>query len=254
VPTSFSVEVAGTGRPVILIPGLGCPGAVWDDTIAHLHAQTHVLTLAGFADRPAMESDAPLVATARDELVRYIRDRHLEHPVVIGHSLGGMLALGVAADAPELVGPTIVVDASPDFDPETPLAKKQATAKELRDGLIAASAADWTNGTRQMFSAMTTNPRRLEPVIAAVLRSDRRAFANALYEVFTADLRPELAKIRAPVLFVLAADSPKEGIDRQAHAIASHDVRAIARTKHFVMLDDPAGFYAVIDPFLAAHP
>jgi hypothetical protein len=53
-PTSFGVEVSGAGRPVILIPGLGCPGSIWQATVAHLApaAQVHVLTLAGFAGRP----------------------------------------------------------------------------------------------------------------------------------------------------------------------------------------------------------
>lgn len=64
-PTSFGVEVSGAGRPVILIPGLGCPGSIWSATVAHLAptAQIHVLTLSGFAGRPPI--NLPLVATVR---------------------------------------------------------------------------------------------------------------------------------------------------------------------------------------------
>src|SRR5207247_1477141 len=77
VPTAFTVEVAGKGRPIILIPGLGCPGSVWADTVAHFSgAQTHVLTLAGFAGVTPI--DKPLSATARAELAAYIRDRKLD--------------------------------------------------------------------------------------------------------------------------------------------------------------------------------
>src|SRR4051812_21584594 len=76
-PTAFSAEVRGHGRPIILIPGLGCPGAVWSVVTARLDGyQTHVLTLAGFAGQPAI--DRPLVASARDELARYIRARGLD--------------------------------------------------------------------------------------------------------------------------------------------------------------------------------
>lgn len=63
-PPAFSVEVRGSGRPVILIPGLGCPASMWRDTVAHLHGlgyQTHALTLAGFAGKPRI--DRPLART-----------------------------------------------------------------------------------------------------------------------------------------------------------------------------------------------
>src|SRR5262245_61908149 len=61
-PAAFAVEVRGDGRPVILIPGLACPGAVWDGTVEHLRDhQTHALTLAGFAGQPRI--DPPLMRT-----------------------------------------------------------------------------------------------------------------------------------------------------------------------------------------------
>src|SRR5262245_8317806 len=48
-PVAFHVEVKGHGRPIVLIPGLGCPGEVWDDVVAHLgdDYESHVLTLSG---------------------------------------------------------------------------------------------------------------------------------------------------------------------------------------------------------------
>ena len=33
-PKAFGVEVSGEGRPIIFIPGLGCPGEVWTETVA----------------------------------------------------------------------------------------------------------------------------------------------------------------------------------------------------------------------------
>lgn len=47
---TFEVTVTGHGRPVILLPGLTCPGAVWDATVARYRGQyqCHVVSLAGF--------------------------------------------------------------------------------------------------------------------------------------------------------------------------------------------------------------
>ena len=54
-PTAFSVQVTGTGKPMIFIPGLASSGAVWDSTVAHYASryQCFVLQLAGFAGAPA---------------------------------------------------------------------------------------------------------------------------------------------------------------------------------------------------------
>src|SRR5262245_42456801 len=68
-PTAFSAKVTGHGRPVIFIPGVGCPGDVWDDTVARLGdgVQAHVLTLAGFAGTEPIKP--PLAAKTRRELI-----------------------------------------------------------------------------------------------------------------------------------------------------------------------------------------
>ncbi len=248
-PTSFSVAVSGRphGRPIILIPGIGCPGSVWADTVAHFpDAESHVLTLAGFAGRAPISG--PLSATVRAELATYIRDRQLDHPIVIGHSLGGFIAFWLAAAEPDLVGPTITVDAFPALGPDPGAV---AGVTQLAASWKAMRAPDFASVTRDMFLAMATNAKQIEPVIADVLRSDRRAFADAFVEHFATDLRGDLGHIRTRVLVVLA-DGPYQDIIRdQVSGIRSREVVVLPRTRHFVMFDDPAGFFRVVDAFLA---
>src|SRR5262245_53160887 len=108
---AFDVQVSGSGPPMILVPGLSCDGRVWDATVAHYREryQVHVLTLAGFGGvRPAI--GAPFLPRVRADLARYIRDRRLDHPVLVGHSLGGFLAFWLAATEPDLVGAVVAVD------------------------------------------------------------------------------------------------------------------------------------------------
>jgi N-formylmaleamate deformylase len=250
-PTAFGVEVSGTGRPVILIPGLGCPGSIWKDTVAHLApvAQTHVLTLSGFAGRPAI--DKPLVATARAELATYIRDRRLEHPVVIGHSLGGFLAYWIAGTEPELLGAVIAVDAVPAIG-----AFPGATdgGAQMRDGWKKMSADEFAAATRQFFGTMANDPIQLQPLLAEILRSDQHAMADAFYELFATDIRPELPNISAPVLAIIADSPYQKFIVEQLATVPKHEVVVLPRTKHIVMYDDPTGFQRAVDTFLAAHP
>jgi N-formylmaleamate deformylase len=250
-PTAFGVEISGQGRPVILIPGLGCPGSVWKDTVAHLGptVQAHVLTLSGFAGRPPI--DKPLVATTRSELAAYIRDRHLDHPVVIGHSLGGLLAYWLAATEPDLVGPLVAVDAIPAIGA---MPGGVEGAAKRRDSWKQMSPQEFGAAIRQFFGTMTSDPSRLEPLLAEIVRSDQRTVGDAFHELFTIDPRPELPRITAPLLAIVADSPYQKFIAEQLAAVPHLEVTAVPHTKHMVMYDDPAGFYRVLDGFLAAHP
>lgn len=248
-PTSFTVEVHGQGRPVILIPGLGCPGAIWDDTVKHLaNAQTHVLTLAGYAGTPPI--DAPLSTTVRGELAAYIREHKLDHPVIIGHSLGGFIAYWLAASEPDLVGPTIAVDAFPalGYDPDA-----LGGITNLAAGWKRLDAQAFADYATVMFQAMATDQKRIAPVIAAVLKSDRRTFADSFVELYKIDLRPQLARIRARVLVVLADGPYQQLITQQVAGIPTKTIVVVPRSRHFVMFDDPKAWFRAADGFLSGR-
>lgn len=246
-PKSFGVEVKGEGRPVILIPGLGCGGDVWTETVAHLEGyQTHTLTLSGFAGRPAIKE--PLSAAVRRDLTRYIRSRKLDHPIVIGHSMGGFIAYWIASYHPELTGPVIVVDAGPALSGDVD------EAKALRSQWKDASDEELEAQLRVAFNSMTKATKRMEPVIAAAAKSDRRTIGDAIYELVTTDLTSQVHDIKSPVL-VLAADGGfQKRIKSQIESIPDHEMIVIKGAKHFVMFDDPDAYNKAIDKFLEDHP
>src|SRR5687767_14653822 len=86
----FKAVVVGRGPAIIFIPGLNSSGAVWDAIVKGLEDRytCHILTLAGFAGEPAI--DPPYLPTIRDAVLRYIQERRLGRPVIVGHSLGGV--------------------------------------------------------------------------------------------------------------------------------------------------------------------
>jgi pimeloyl-ACP methyl ester carboxylesterase len=248
-PTAFTVAVHGHGRPIILIPGLGCPGAVWDATVAHLDGyETHVLTLAGFAGLPRIPG--PLAAATRAQLAHYIRSRKLVAPIIVGHSLGGYLAYWLAETEPSLVGPTIVIESAAALGDGT-AAANAVTGEQVREMWVGASDEQFSQLIREIFGSMTAHRERLEPFLPAVERSDRKAIADAIYEQYTNDLRPQLGLISAEVLLVLADGSLANSMRTQVSAVPHHTVVQIPNAKHFVMLDEPEAFYRAIDSFLA---
>jgi pimeloyl-ACP methyl ester carboxylesterase len=248
-PVAFGVEVQGEGRPVIFIPGLGCPGEVWDTTIEHLGEgyQTHVLTLSGFAGRPAIKE--PLSAAVRRDLTRYIRSRKLREPIIVGHSMGGFIAYWIASYHPDLTGPIIVVDAGP------ALSGDMEEAKALRSRWQQVSEEEFANLTRIAFASMSrVKPKRMQPMIAKVAQSDQRAFADAIYELVSTDLTEQVSEIKAPVLILAADGGFQRRIRSQVQTIPDHEMIVLPKTGHFMMYDDPDAFFGAIDKFLEAHP
>ncbi len=74
----LQVEVVGSGRPVLMIPGLASAASVWSETCAALQpgVQCHIVQLPGFAGAPAVHKDRWLDAM-REQLLGYLVERKL---------------------------------------------------------------------------------------------------------------------------------------------------------------------------------
>ena len=161
--TPFEVRVTGKGPDVLLIPGLASSGAVWDDTVRPLCTthRCHVFTLAGFAGVPAQPG--PLLDNVDAALAAYIEQQHLKAPVVIGHSLGGFVALRLAIAHPADVGRLVIVDTLPALgaarmDSATPQ-QLHDFAPQMRAQLMAQDAAAYAEGQARQIAALSPRPR-----------------------------------------------------------------------------------------------
>jgi len=96
--------------------------------------------------------------------------------------------------------------------------------------------------------------QEMAPVADAVIRSDRRAIGNAIFEMVTTDLTDKVKDITAPVLVIAADGGYQQRIRAQIETIPDHALIILPHTRHFVMYDDPAGFYKAVDKFLDDHP
>ena len=267
VPTAhpnFTVRVVGKGRPVLLIPGLTCPGAVWDETVARYQQQyqCHIVSLAGFGGAAAPTSTNQLLLAVRDQLLAYIKTQKLDKPIVIGHSLGGFMGLWLSVAQPDAIGPLVVVDSLPFLaavqNPNLTAEAAKPMAENMRqqarkDGLSAAAQ-------RQMSASMMTDTARITQATRWGLRSDPTTVAQALYDLYTTDLRAELNKIQQPVL-VLGAwaayqpygatkESTKAIFEQQYAKLPQHRIEMSEAGKHFLMWDDTSWFFAQTDAFL----
>ena len=265
--TSFKVEVEGKGSPVILIPGLSCSAEVWRETAAHLNAkgfQTHTLTIAGFGGTKPITTDH-LLATVRNDLAAYIAQNRLDHPVFIGHSLGGFLVLSLAAELPDLPSKVISVDGLP-FLPAminpaiTPEGARNMAAGIKAQMLIPQSEEKRKQTARDALNSMITSPANIDREMKVNLMSDQQTVTEAMFELMSADLRSDLAKIKVPVLVLGTWIAYKDyGVTRDSQMIAyakefeklpGAKIVVSETSRHFIQLDVPEWFYGQIDQFL----
>lgn len=262
-PTAFTVQVSGTGKPMILIAGLASSGAVWDSTVAHFaaHYRCFVLQLAGFAGSPAAQG--PLLETVERELAVYIDDQKLDHPAIVGHSLGGFVALKLAMDFPGKVGPLVIVDSLPALGaaqmPDATPAQLKGIASRVRDSMLNADAASQEASRRATISAMVSQPQDVERVMEWGAKSDRKVVADAMFDILSTDLRPDLVRIQAPTLVLgswvaYKAYAPKAAFEAnykgQYAKLAGVQVAMSDSGRHFIMYDDPQWMFARMDEFL----
>jgi N-formylmaleamate deformylase len=262
-PAPFRAVVTGSGTPMILIPGLASGGNVWDGTVAHFKGryQCHVLTLAGFGGEPGMTG--PFLDKVRDGIVNYIHEQKLDHPVVIGHSLGGMMAFWVAETAPADVGPIIAVDGLPYFSAlRNPAATPESTrpgAEKLRAMYAALSAEKFVANNHQFLAAMITDSTNVDKVASLGDKSDPKAVGQAFFDLVTTDLRPGAKSIQAPVLLIGSdADADDDAMRAKIHEAYSAQIADVPHHKlvfaptarHFIQLDSPDFFYGEIETFL----
>jgi pimeloyl-ACP methyl ester carboxylesterase len=262
----ISVEVRGSGPDVVLIPGLSSSPDVWNDTVAAVPGyRYHLVHVAGFAGKaPGANAAGPVVAPVAEEIARYIREARLKRPAIVGHSLGGTWAMMVAARHPELASKVMVVDMLPFLGamfgpPGSTPDNVRPIAEQIRQG-IASSAGDARRRTiEQTIATMVkTESLRAAPVEQS-LSSSPAVSGQAMYDLITTDLMPELRNIKVPVtvLWVLPPNAPvneaqMSGFYRMAYAnVPQATLRQIPDSYHFIMLDQPDAFHRELKDFLA---
>ncbi|MDY1549025.1 alpha/beta fold hydrolase [Luteibacter sahnii] len=270
---TLKVERHGSGgHAVILIPGLAGGAWVWKDTVADLEKRdtVYVVTLAGFDGTSPPSGDGQWLDRADDALARLIADRHIAHPILVGHSLGGTLALRFAGRHPDLVGGVVAVDGLPVFPgmERVDATQRAAIAGGLRAQMESATPeAFQAQQLQYMKSVGTLDPSIAERVAPLNARSDRKAVARYMAEDVGADFRPDLKAAKAPILEIMPysqADANAGPVKlTQAQKTAYYAslladapnarVVPIAPSRHYVMLDQPATFLKTLNAFIEAH-
>ncbi|MCS6786762.1 MAG: alpha/beta fold hydrolase [Thiobacillaceae bacterium] len=233
--------------------GWGLGPDVWDDLRTRLPAwaiRTPAL--------PGYDGGA-LPAPYRPETLADALARHEPAPgVLLGWSMGGMVALAWAARAPQTVRGLILVASTPVFVQRADWAA--GLAPEVVDAFAAELLAD-PRATLLRFLALTARAGEAARAVTGRLRAllDRHGhppattLAAGLELLRTADLRPRLAAVRCPVLLVHGGHDalcPPAAAHWLAERLPQARLALHPHAAHAPFLSHPEWFAATVDAFL----
>jgi|3_EtaG_2_1085321.scaffolds.fasta_scaffold54026_1 pimeloyl-ACP methyl ester carboxylesterase len=263
----LSTTIVGKGQPMILIHGMSCSADVWNEVTEHYknEYEIHLVTLKGFGNRESVESEH-FLKEVRNELIDYVKSNQLKNTVLIGHSMGGFLSLWAAAEAPDLFSKVISVDGIPYFPavqmPGLTPERAQSMAQQMQSNMKNVSEEAFTQQQKMIIAGMIATPEKREQVVEMGINSNRTVITQAYGEMYTTDIRPDMNKIKSPVL-VLGAwaayeqyGSTKAAVENnyksQCKDIENVKVAVADEAYHFIFYDEPEWFFDQVDSFLAA--
>jgi len=272
----FTVRIEGAdknGPDVVLIPGLATPGDVWNKTAAQLkdRYRVHIIQIRGFGDLAPVDNPLPEGKTHFDDYIHEVADYIDDYvmgemkgskPAIIGHSLGGLTAMALAARAPQVVDKAMLVDSLPFgaliFDLEATVDAFKPQAEQMRNALAAQSRMTSVPWIMEGMSATAVGRKQVE---AWAAMSDPKVAAAFLHDLMTTDMRPLLPQITVPMtmLYPIHEITISEQKITNDHGEDYEAVYAGAKTmtfekvegsRHFIMLDQPDAFAAAVEKFL----
>jgi pimeloyl-ACP methyl ester carboxylesterase len=267
-PTRFSVVIQGAapgkGPDVLLLPGLASSRDVYAAEAKLLTPtyRLHLIQIGGFAGEPAgPNATGPILSPVVEQLHQYIVDNHLQKVPVIGHSLGGLLALMLAQAHPEDVSKLLIVDTLPFyglvFSPDATIENVAPQASVMANQLLQMPADQFAASQPLFDSRLVISQDGVKQIAASSIASDRTVFVNAMVEDLATDIRPQLAGIKTPMVLLYPYETA-QGSAAQVAALYTTAYAAkpnlqiirIDGSRHFIMYDQPAAFDKAVQDFL----
>ena len=257
---ALQVEKTGNGKAIIFLPGFTSPGSVWKETVSHLNSnyESHLVSYAGFNGLPAI--DTPWYEAIKKDLFDYIKREGLKNITLIGHSMGGNLAIDVAAHFPDRVNGLILVESIPCMlelmMPGVPASSLQYNSPYNKN-VLEMPEDEFRNMALGMAQMMTNVPSKIEELISWSVNADRKTYVYGYTDLLKLDLRETLSQITIPVLILGASYPDKEVINtnytKQYTNLKNKEISIIDSSRHFIMFDQPEQLYSHINQYLDKH-
>jgi pimeloyl-ACP methyl ester carboxylesterase len=254
---AIKVEVIGEGDPVLFLPGFITPGSVWKETLQNLTIknESHLFSYAGFNGIDPIEM--PWYENVKNAIFSYIEKKDLKDIHIIGHSMGGNLAVDIAARFPKRVKKMIIVDALTcmrEVMMPGVAASNLQYESPYNKNLLNMKADQFRGMASNMAGFMTLKKEKVAVLTKWILEADRKTYVYGYTDLLKLDLREKLSAIKTKTL-IIGASFPnvaiaKANFVKQYANLSNKTIEMASNSKHFIMFDQPTWFYTKVNTFL----
>ncbi len=254
----FSYEAAGdpSSVPLVFLHGIGGAARAWRGQLDFFGDRYRAMAW----DMPGYGGSAPLpavsIATLADALQDFLREVGASNPILVGHSIGGMIVQQLLAKSPGIARAVVLAQTSPAFGkPDGDWQKEFIGARlgPLDRGETMVSLAPTLVRELVGDDPDVGGMQLARDCMAAVPEATYRATMLALLAF---DQRSALKNIAAPTLVLSGSrdrNAPAPMMAKMASYIPSAEYVELEGAGHLVNLERPGAFNAALDFFLKAH-
>jgi pimeloyl-ACP methyl ester carboxylesterase len=238
-------DIGAGDPPLLFIHGWCCDRSHWREQILAFQNEHRTVAVDlrghGASDKPDQDYGIGLFV---DDMAWICAETGLERPVVVGHSMGGVIGMNLVRKHPGLARGLVMVDS-----PVVPLPDAlQATADAVFAGLKSPAYVDVSkNFVNTFMFREDSDPELKLRIIEGMASAPQRVMWTALSDTLSpANIEP--GPIPVPTLFVRAstAISSAEQITSRYPGVALREFDAA----HFLMMEKPAEFNEILREFL----
>ncbi|MEQ9393686.1 alpha/beta fold hydrolase [Haliea sp.] len=251
IPIAFEVIGNGGEPALVFIHGWSCDGRYWREQVAHFAGkhQVVVIDLAGHGHSGLGRERYSVAAFGQD--VRAVVDAvGAEQVILVGHSMGGPVAVAATQAMPERVIGIVGVDTFQDIG--------GTISQEEFDALVAPMRADFRQGAAAFVSQMLveeTDRGLREWIVADMSAAPPEVAVSAMEEMLTDTLsgRSRLAfdGLDIPIVAINADLWPTNTEGNRRH-IGSFEAVILEGTDHFLQMGEPESFNRELERVIAS--
>jgi 3-oxoadipate enol-lactonase len=257
IPVPASAELGRGERTLVFLHGIGADHRAFDDQLKHFARGGRAIAwdMPGYGQSPPLERMTfPGLA---DALAALLDARDVERAVVVGHSMGGMVAQEFVARHADRAAALVLCATSPAFGGSDGDWQRRFLSERLRPLDEGKTPADIAPALVAGMVGDDPDPRGVERAVACMSAVPAEAYRAALHCLVTFDRRASLTEIRCPTL-ALAGERDRVAspavVERIARAIPGASYRMLPGVGHLANLERPELFDAAIDEFLHGLP
>ena len=242
-------EVFGHGRPVVFWHGWLGSWRYWFPTMERVaeHFRTYSFDFWGFGES-RRKSTYESIGNYSDQVIRFLDELGIDRCLLVGHSMGGMVALKTAINHPKRISRVAAVGAPIVGDSLSWLLK-------LNDRALFADAfarVSWFRRFMFRWFLGETDDQHVHEILDDSVKSSSATLRNAVGSMWRTDLRPELSRLSVPTLIVhggrdvIVHPNQADLFDKVSNA----EVVLLPESRHFPFLDEAELFNDILVRFL----